>query len=63
MKSAIPTAVILLAAVALAHLLRLIFGVQVMVGDTLIPLWVSGVAFLVASGVAFMLWRAGRGRG
>lgn len=46
----------LLAAVSLAHLLRLIFGLQVTVADRIIPMWLSAVAFVVAGAVAFMLW-------
>ena len=53
-------AAVLLAVVSLAHLLRLILGIQVTVADRLIPMWVSAVAFVVAGGVAFMLWRGGR---
>ncbi|PYT13254.1 MAG: hypothetical protein DMF51_11315 [Acidobacteria bacterium] len=60
MKKANLTATLLLACVALAHLLRLIFGVQVTVADRFIPMWVSAVAFLVAGGVAVMLWRGRR---
>jgi hypothetical protein len=60
-KPAALTASILLGAVALAHLLRLVFGVQVTAADAAIPMWVSGVAVVVAGGVALMLWRE-RGR-
>jgi hypothetical protein len=60
MRFANSTATVLLAAVSLAHLLRLIFGFRVTVADSVIPMWVSGVACVVAGGVAFMLWRAPR---
>ncbi|OLD64000.1 MAG: hypothetical protein AUI47_07720 [Acidobacteria bacterium 13_1_40CM_2_68_5] len=60
MRSANLTAAVLLACVSLAHLLRLIFRVQVTVADRFIPMWVSAVAFLVAGGVAVMLWRGRR---
>ena len=50
----------LLTAVSVAHLLRIVFGAQVTVADRLIPMWVSWVAFLVAGGVAIMLWREAR---
>ncbi len=53
-------ATVLLASVSLAHLLRLVFGVQVTVADRVIPIWVSGVAFLVAGAAAVMLWRGAR---
>ncbi len=60
MKLATHLASILLAAVSLAHLLRALFGVQVTLADRGIPMWVSWVAFVVAGGVAIMLWREAR---
>jgi len=56
MKPAALMATVLLASVSLAHLLRLVFDVQVTVADRVIPMWVSGIAFLVAGAVAFVLW-------
>ena len=56
-------ATILLAVVALAHLMRMLFGVQVTVADSVIPMWVSGVAFVVFGGLAIMLWRGARRSG
>lgn len=63
MKPATHVASVLLAAVSLAHLLRIVFGAQVTVADKVIPMWVSWVAFLVAGGVAIMLWREPRRKG
>lgn len=60
MKPATHLAGILLAAVSLAHLLRIVVGAQVTVADRVIPIWVSGVAFVLAGGVAIMLWREAR---
>ena len=60
MKPATLMAIVLLASVSLAHLLRLVLGVQVTAADRVIPMWVSGVACLVAGAVAFMLWRGAR---
>ena len=62
-KPATHLASILLAAVSLAHLLRMLVGVQVTVADRLIPLWMSGVVFVVAGGLAIILWREGRKNG
>ena len=59
-KPAEVMAVALLAAVAIAHLLRILLGLQVTVADRHIPMWVSGVAFLVAGGIAVGLWRGRR---
>jgi hypothetical protein len=50
-------AAVLLTVVALAHLLRVIFGIQATVGDSVVPMWVSVAATIVAGGVALMLWR------
>lgn len=63
MKPATHMASVLLAAVSLAHLLRIVFGTQVTVADRVIPMWVSVVAFLAAGGVAIMLWREARRKG
>ncbi len=60
MKSATSMAAWLLAAVSVAHLLRLVFGVRVTVADSVVPMWLSGVAAVVAGSVAFMLWRGAR---
>lgn len=63
MKPGTLFAVVLLATVSLAHLMRLLFGVQVTLADHIIPMWVSGVAVLVAGGAAMLLWREARHRG
>ena len=61
MKPATRIASVLLSVVAVAHLLRILFGVQVTVADAFIPMWVSVIAFVVAGAVAILLWReAGR---
>jgi protein-S-isoprenylcysteine O-methyltransferase Ste14 len=57
MKPATLAAAILLTVVALLQLLRAVAGVRVMIGDTVIPIWVSVVAFVVAGGLAIGLWR------
>jgi membrane protein implicated in regulation of membrane protease activity len=62
-KPATHLASILLAAVSLAHLLRIVVGARVTVMDSVIPMWVSVVAFLVAGAVAIMLWREARRKG
>jgi hypothetical protein len=61
MKPVTRMAAMLLAVVSLAHLMRILFAVRVTVADSVIPMWVSGVAFVVAGGLAIMLWR-GAGR-
>jgi len=50
-------AIVLLALVALAHVLRLIMGVEAVVGGMAVPMWVSGIGVAVPTLVAGLLWR------
>jgi hypothetical protein len=61
MKPATMTSTLLLAMVAVAHLLRLVLGVEVIVGGLVIPLWVSLLGCVVPAGLAVGLWRDHRG--
>ncbi len=63
MKPIAWVATIFLALVAFAHLLRLVFRVQVIAGGVAIPLWLSAVACVVTGGLAVLLWRESRCRG
>jgi hypothetical protein len=60
MKPFTTLAVLVLALVALFHVLRLIRGIQVVFGNHTIPLWVSAVAAIVAGVLAIMVWRESR---
>jgi hypothetical protein len=51
---------VLFLAVALAHVLRLVYGWQVTIGDAFVPMWASGAAAVITAGLAFMLWRETR---
>jgi hypothetical protein len=46
--------------VALVQLLRVLFRIEVTAQGDDIPLWVSGVAFVVLGGLGFWLWRERR---
>ena len=50
-------AALLLTAVAIAHLARVVLGIEATVAGTAVPMWVSIAATVVAGGVALMLWR------
>lgn len=50
-------AVVFLSLLALLQLLRLLLGWEVMVNGVHIPIWASGVAVVIAAGLAAMLWR------
>ena len=63
MKPGTVAAAILLTVIAFLQLLRAVLGVRVTVGDTEIPIWASIVAFVVAGGLATLLWRESRRNG
>ena len=50
---------IFLALLALAHLLRLVFQVEVVAGGVRVRLWPSALARVCTSGLATLLWREG----
>ncbi len=60
MKPVALIATVFLGLVALAHLLRLVIGVEVTAGGVTIPLWLSAVACVFTGGLAVLLWREGR---
>jgi len=47
----------LFAIVALAHLVRIVQGWEILVDDVSIPVWVSVVGVVVPGGLAIMLYR------
>ena len=53
-------AVVLFSLIALLQLLRVLLGWEVTVSGVHIPLWASEVAFVVATGLAAMVWRETR---
>ena len=60
MKPATMISTLFLAMVAIGHLLRLVRGVEVIVGGFVIPLWVSVIACVVPAGLEVGLWRENR---
>ena len=61
MKPAALVAVLFLSVVALLHVLRLIFQVQITVGSTEIPMWASLLAVIGPGTLAVWLWKEQRG--
>ncbi len=53
-------AVVLFSLIALLQLARFLLGWEVTVNGMAIPLWASGVAFVVAAGLAAMVWQEQR---
>lgn len=60
MKPFTVIAVVFFALVALMQLLRFILDWEVTVNGVIVPVWVSGVAFVILAGLAVMLWRETR---
>ena len=57
MKPFTMTAVVVFSLIALMQLLRFVLGWEVTVNGMIVPVWLSGIAFVVAGGLAVMLWR------
>ena len=57
MKPFSTIASVVFALVALVQLLRFVLGWEVVVNGLSLPLWASAVAFVVAAGLAAMVWR------
>ncbi len=60
MKTGSLLAIILFILIALAHLLRLIYGLEVTAGGQSIPQWVSIIGLVVPAVIAYLLWRESR---
>lgn len=56
----IPVVTMLLAAVSLAHLLRIVFEIPVTVADAAVPMWVSGLGVVVPGLLAWLLFKGSR---
>jgi hypothetical protein len=50
-------AIVLLSLIALLQLLRFVLGWEVTVNAMTVPVWASGAAFVVAAGLAVMVWQ------
>jgi hypothetical protein len=52
--------VVLLALIAVAQLLRFVLGWEVTVNGLIVPVWPSGIVFVITAGLAVMVWREAR---
>jgi hypothetical protein len=55
MKTFTTIAVVVFAIVAIAHVLRIALGWEVVVNGLVIPMWVSWIGIVVAGGLAIMV--------
>jgi hypothetical protein len=60
MKPFTTVSVVVFSLIALLQLVRFIAGWEITVNGISLPLWASAVAFVVAAGLAIMLWREAR---
>jgi hypothetical protein len=60
MKPATLVATIFLFVVAILHLVRMFFHVELTVNGAVVPMWVSVLGFLFTAGLAIMMWREHR---
>jgi hypothetical protein len=60
MKPFTTIAIIVFTIIAFIHLLRLFFGWEVTISGMILPIWISAPGFLIALGLAFMLWLESR---
>ena len=57
MKPATLVATVFLFLVAILHLVRIFFHVELIVNGAMVPMWVSILGFLFTAGLAIMMWR------
>lgn len=63
MKPFTTLAVVILSLISLLQLMRFVQGWEVSINGVIVPVWVSGLAFVVLAGLAAMLWRESRAPG
>jgi len=57
MKPATTIAMILLSLVAIAHLLRVLYGLEIIVGSWSVPMWGSYLGIAIPGALAFFIYR------
>ena len=60
MKPGSMLAIVIFALIAVGHILRLLFGVEMIVGGTVLPMWISVLGIALPTLVAGLLWREAR---
>jgi len=57
MKSGSLIAFVLLLLVFVGHLARLVFNIELVIGTTVMPMWLSVIALVVTGVAVLLLWR------
>jgi hypothetical protein len=60
MKPFTVISILVFSLVSVLQLTRVILGWEVSINGVSIPVWASGIAFVVSGGLAVMLWRENR---
>lgn len=60
MKPFTTIAAVVFALIAVMQLLRVILSWGVTVNGVTVPVWLSGIAFVIMAGLAVMVWREAR---
>ncbi len=60
MKPFTTIAALFLGLIALLQLIRFILAWEIILNGVIVPVWLSGVAFVIAAGLAVMLWLEAR---
>ena len=60
MKPVSTIVILLLIAISIAHLVRIIFQVDIVVNDMHVPIWLSIFGCIIPAILALMLWRENR---
>jgi len=60
MKPFTAISIVVFSLVSVLQLIRFVLGWDVSVNGVAIPVWASGMAFIVSGGLAVMLWRENR---
>ena len=60
MKPFTTIAALFLGLIALLQLLRFILAWEIILNGVIVPVWLSGVAFVITAGLAVMLWLEAR---
>jgi len=63
MKPGILIGFVFIVFVAVAHLVRLTFGIPITIGDVAVPMWPSILAVPLFAVVAMLIWRETHPRG
>jgi len=60
MKPFTTITMVLLALIAVVQLLRFVLGWTVTLNGRIVPVWLSGIVFVITAGLAVMVWRETR---